>query len=192
MITYFPPPFIFKGHSKNHEQHKEQLVSLILSEFEKNQDNEYKFDYNDNFLNSEQYQDIVLEPTKELLKTLYDPSNFYTISKNKPKNIKLKDIWWVVYNSGTYAETHKHGFYGISGVYFLELNSTNTTNFIVDNPYPISDFKDIGKSGKENPLHTADYAQEGDVFLFPSAMHHYVNPVSERKLSIAFNLEILY
>jgi hypothetical protein len=193
MITYFPPPFIYKSSSKRHLENKDELVELILDDYEKNKSKEHLFDYNQNFLNSSQYEDIILKPAQELILNLYNPQNPYKLSKSKPKNIRLKDLWWVLYDNGDYAENHHHGLFGISGVYFLELSDTNTTNFVIQNPYPIANFRPENRQDDlAYRIFEATDVKEGDILLFPSSMQHYVNPVKTRKISIAFNLEILY
>jgi hypothetical protein len=208
MLKLFPAPFIYHDKVINHINIKNEILPHILNEYNNNKNDEsyvwqsygpINNNANTNFYNSlplentlQKYLiDIVFNPTNKLIDELYNLDEFARPSSTKPISAKLASIWWNVYGNGKYVEPHNHGLFGISGVYFLDLpnDEPNSTTFLFNNHYPISDDKTEDFSLL---YHNTSYVKEGDVLLFPTAMPHYVNPVNSTKVSIAFNVKLTF
>lgn len=107
---------------------------------------------------------------------------------NRPLQSSVVRIWYNRYEAGHTQEVHTHAKSmgstpTISGVYFLELNEPNPLVF-------------FSPAGASNPLISealkADFASEGDIILFPSAMPHYVLPCKTTRTTIAFNINCVF
>jgi hypothetical protein len=194
-ITLFPTPYVFHHKVKDHEKIKKQLLPKFIEEYKINKNNiNYKWEqkststvttnykaHGTHYYTEAQYNSIIWEPLDALYKTLFgDDAPFFTSDKFPLKSY-IEMIWWNVYTKGSYAIAHNHGYGKISGVYLLELNEVNSTTFLTDDAHYFGQ-----TSGRT--AHTADYAEEGDVLLFPSSLLHFVNPAIKRRTTIAFNV----
>jgi|694.fasta_scaffold124343_2 uncharacterized protein (TIGR02466 family) len=207
MLKLFPGPFVYHDSIENHQDIKQDILPKIIEECENNKTNEsyiwqtYASVNNNartNFYNTrsdlfqqKHIENIIHKPLNKLLDSLYN-ENFVAIpSTSLPQNAKIKAIWWNVYKKGEYVELHNHGLFGLSGVYFIDLpdDEVNSTTFVYNNYYPLSDDK---KEDFSLLYHNSEYVKEGDVLIFPSSLKHYVNPVLTTKVSISFNIELIF
>lgn len=191
----FPSPYVFCCKAKNHQKIKQRLAPLFIKEYEKNKNSvDYKWSkestssvvtnfhtHGTHYYTQEDLNSIVWEPLDQLYKTLFDDNHPFLIANQLPVESQIEMIWWNTYDTGAYAEVHNHGFGKISGVYLLELNETNSTTFMTD------DAHQFGPT-ESRMTHKTDYAEEGDVLLFPSSLLHCVNPTIKRRISVSFNI----
>jgi len=195
MLKLLPGPYIYHGRAQNHDKHKKDILPKIVAEYQQNKTKQsYKWapntdsDVTTNFNHSqidfftkEQYNDIIWYNVNRFFDSIRDTS--LNPSPTKPNDIMVDSLWWNVYQPGDFVELHNHQPSGISGIYFLELTDKNSTMFVYDNQFPLTDSLPLW-----SVYHKADYVKEGDILLFPSKINHYVNPVKTRKVSISFNL----
>jgi uncharacterized protein (TIGR02466 family) len=179
------PPFIFVTTIQNHESIKAQLMPDILSFYHEHKDDEQQHwnkipvvtNYNHQSVDcftDEIKQDLIWNSLDLMF---HEMNGHYPI----PSQIHLTSIWWNVYTSGSYANSHDHRGYDLSGVYFLHMNEPNTLVFEPDS-------SDSFFPWTTETFYTNDKTTEGSLVLFPSSMKHYVTPVSEMRITISFNL----
>lgn len=194
-IIIFPTPYVFRYKVENHEEIKQQLLPQFIQEYEENKNNiDYKWQENststvvtnynthDNrYYTQDHYDSIVWKPLNLLYQTLFAKDAPFILSDKHPTKSSIEMLWWNVYDKGSYAVTHNHGYGKVSGIYLLELNETNSTTFLMDDSHPFG-------PTPSRMFHTTDYAQEGDVILFPSSLLHFVNPAIKRRVTISFNV----
>lgn len=201
MLQLFPGPYIFQTQIENHSTLKQEILPKILEEYNQNQfKDEYLWTPDSNsgvktnyshmdptLLTIDQYKEIVWNPVDELLGNLYAEDSPIKPSINPPTNSTISGLWWNVYTPGDYVELHNHCPAGISGIYFIDLpeDTKNTTVFVHDNNYALSHEVQLWSQ-----KHIADYVKEGDLLLFPSSMHHYVDKSNGKKVSISFNVDV--
>jgi len=181
----FRSPFVYTHTVNNHEFLKAELMPSILSQYTQNKTNDDYRWARTNTINNHHAQDLSLFTPQILKDMIWNPldamfddmKSFYSI----PYKSHLAGIWWNVYTAGSTAQVHDHRGYDLSGVYLLHMNEPNTLTFqpeCYDGFFPFT--YDI--------LYTDSITQEGTVLFFPSAMKHYVNPCTEMRVSISFNL----
>lgn len=200
-IFTFPSAYIFQYSVPNHKEIKDNLLPKILQEYEENQQKKsYRWYLRSNsnlttnfkhamptLLSPKQQTDIIWNGFDEMLAMFFAPDSTLRPCEAMPVKSNIDGYWWNVYNEGDYVEVHSHGTSGISGFYILDLpeNQENNTSFICPTPYSPS-------REEWTTTHTASYLKEGDVAFFPSSLDHYVNPSKGRKVSISFNIEIIF
>jgi uncharacterized protein (TIGR02466 family) len=202
-IFTFPPIYVFHYTVPNHQQIKAEVLPKILAEYEeKHLEESYRWhpgsksgvttNYNTssiNLLTEEQHVDIIWNALDIMLSIFYADDSILRPCKQMPTRSVINACWWNVYNKGDYVELHNHAPAGVSGFYILDLpdEHENGTVFQATNPYALSHKIDMW-----NDTHTTSHLKEGDVVLFPSSLRHYVNPSEGRKVSISFNIDLLF
>jgi len=199
-IKFFPTNFVSFREVENHEEIKAQILPLILHYAEQYKSNkEYLWDsktqskmittYNHGAnpeisrLILDQYiRNIVWDPFREVV-------DFAGVMGFNDAGVT--NLWWNYYNPGDYGELHAHsnsapGTPNFSGVYFLDLQETNTLEFY--SPY-LSSSHPI-----KSTCHymTTEDIKDGMVCIFPASLLHQVKPVTKRRITISFNIGCRY
>lgn len=181
MLHTFPAPFVWWKSIENHREIKETLLPLIKREVQENPerfkvpawDCEVYSSFNcyTPFLNDPGFlEKVVWNPLDECLSEV-------RLSVT-PRESVLKSIWFNAYEPGFFQEAHNHIPHSFSGIYLLDVNEINTTNFL----YNLSS-RMLSQRLSTRNLH------EGDVIIFPSDLLHYVNPTLTSRVTISFNIE---
>lgn len=194
MLDLFPARFVYCQSIQNHIHYKKKYLSKIRNDL---QQNKFLYDSRSNWkcnttssffgnkkkniqmFDDEFYQDIIWNQLKKLKKELENSIALYKF----PELLELKEIWYNIYEKGTYQEYHDHKGSNFSGVYFIDLNEENKTIFKQEDLTAISNNKYY--------LYDTKYVKEGDVIIFPSDLLHCVEPCETDRITISFNLKIL-
>ena len=113
-------------------------------------------------------------------------------------SVECFEAWTVHSYAGDYNPLHDHGVHtgsGLSCIFYLkvpdETRGSGVLQFLSGQSKHMSDFTHCSRRDADNFV--VDPV-EGDLFLFPSAMLHYVEPneVDFDRISIAFNHEFQY
>jgi uncharacterized protein (TIGR02466 family) len=139
--------------------------------------------------NSKILEDIVLND----LKIFFEKSlnNFFQEVFNPATNVSLRITQsWANYSTiGRSHHKHAHTNSVISGVFYVDTNSSDKIFFCRDTPivpYTI-ETKELINMWDANELWVS--SEKGTLLLFPSTLEHRVDPVVEEKerISISFN-----
>lgn len=120
---------------------------------------------------------------------------FYTGDKSKDFKLHHGNYWVNINYKHSYNNVHSHPGCWYSGVFYLqvpeETRGSGCLQFISGQSKYMQDFTHASRRDADNFV--VDPV-EGDLFLFPSAMLHYVEPneVDFDRISIAFNHEFQY
>ena len=120
---------------------------------------------------------------------------FYAGNKSKDFKLHHGNYWVNINYKNSYNNVHSHPGCWYSGVFYLqvpnETRGSGCLQFISGQAKYMQDFTHASRRDADNFV--VDPA-EGDLFLFPSAMLHYVEPneVDFDRISIAFNHEFQY
>jgi len=184
---HFPSDFYWTTSVKNHDKIKNIILPQIeqdIKTLEKKPDwccdAISSFCYRKDFLyNYLLLDDAIWKPIKEMFDNF--PNNYWQIKL--PKGASISKIWYNYYDGikSTHQEQHHHRPHNFSGIYFLELNSENTTTFYNYHP-------DVSFERRK----VLDDVKEGDVVIFPSSLMHQVNYCYGKKISISFNVNLFY
>ena len=95
--------------------------------------------------------------------------------KNYYSDLFLSDFWFNIYEDSGSAKRHMHGFFQISGVYFVECDDTSSL-LVIDN-------------NSKNRETITIQPKPGKLVIFPGYVYHSVskNKNSKKRTSIAFN-----
>lgn len=180
MFYQFPGPFIFYKEIDEHQQIKEKYLPMIMEDIKVNKDKYQREDWNCEVYTSLSYKVNFLwdEMIKDnvIWKTFDECISTVQLTKI-PHESKICDLWYNYYTEGFYQECHVHEFCHFSGIYILSLDEENTTAFY--------NKSQVYSSGG----YTTKKLKEGTVFIFPSDLLHYVNPVKKDRVTISFNIE---
>ena len=184
MIYNFPSPFVYRQKVESHKKIKEYLYPLILEDFSKNKEKYVMKTWGCEvyatihhmipFLGNEFFMKEVIWSH---LQNCFDQVRL----SNQPTMNKLAQVWYNYYEPGMFQEVHTHVGSQFSGVYLLHLNEKNTTSFL-----------NLSQEHYQYESYSPDDVDEGEVFIFPSGLPHYVNPVKENRISISFNIHTEY
>ena len=120
---------------------------------------------------------------------------FYAGNKSKDFKLHHGNYWVNINYKNSYNNVHSHPGCWYSGVFYLqvpnETRGSGCLQFISGQAKYMQDFTHASRRDADNFV--VDPV-EGDLFLFPSAMLHYVEPneVDFDRISIAFNHEFQY
>jgi hypothetical protein len=188
----FPSQFVYWKKIENHEKIKNNILPLILDHSDKLSLDEKNTKYCERYKCKTNFfcKDKFLS---ELFKKYnYEQLIIWNVIDNMLNNKDLNitryplrstitDIWYNVYSPGGYHEVHTHGHNpGLSGIYILDLNEKNTTNFF--NP---------GNIFLQTYL-PLDNLEEGYVIIFPNDLSHFVNPSLEKRVTLSFNIRCYF
>lgn len=188
MIFNFDSPFVAWYPVNNHQELKEKYLPIITQQKQEIQFDSISFANNshtsyyhrdlDNPLKQKDLIDaIVWQPFDSLL-------NEKQITPSPTKS-NLKDIWWNYYYHNGYAKPHKHVTSDFSGIYLLQLDEPNTTEFLqISGELPNHPFMQ-----KE---YSTQHITEGHVIIFPSFLLHYVTPCSKTRVVISWNIDTYF
>ena len=131
------------------------------------------------------------------VETVFDNEVFPFYMGKESRDCKLQHgNYWVNINyQHSYNNVHTHPGCWYSGVFYLkvpdETRGSGVLQFLSGQSKHMSDFTHCSRRDADNFV--VDPV-EGDLFLFPSAMLHYVEPneVDFDRISIAFNHEFQY
>jgi predicted 2-oxoglutarate/Fe(II)-dependent dioxygenase YbiX len=183
MNHQFLTDFVFWDSVPNHQQNKDVLLPLIMSNLEKTQGKQkdkWHCEVNTEFFDSgesyEKYMGLIVNSIYPALDNMLNEMPLV-----KPKSSKVSNIWYNYYQKGHSQEIHTHsGKATFSGVYVLSADEVNKTVFY-------SYASSLVKHSKESKQLTE--AKEGDIILFPSNLLHYVLPCEKERVTIAFNID---
>ena len=119
---------------------------------------------------------------------------------NIKNNVKFNITAWININgNGNYNITHCHPTSNLSSVLWIKCTD-NCGNIEFTSPYQYSAFEEIDSYTddfkKNNFLYHTLYikSKEGKMIVFPSHLHHLVNPnkSQEDRISVSFNINFIY
>ena len=119
---------------------------------------------------------------------------------NIKNNVKFNITAWININgNGNYNITHCHPTSNLSSVLWIKCPD-NCGNIEFVSPYQYSSFEEIHSYTddfkKNNFVHHTLYikSKEGKMIVFPSHLHHLVNPnkSQEDRISVSFNINFIY
>lgn len=84
--------------------------------------------------------------------------------------------------------SHHHPDSIISGVYYYQIDSSDASRLVFENPNQVCDFVD--PTGNLWPNHAEENPEQGKLVMFPSWLKHRVNLSTSKfeRIAIAFNL----
>jgi len=200
----FRPEFIYYQPVENHEQHKQLILSTIQQEVEQRKfaraqrtnipyssqtliyepdtptdtaGGKTQINYTPQFMN-----DVVTMPTINMLNEIKSEFNITTPTIKEPY---LKDIWWNYYLPGKHTAPHIHVDTDFSGIYIVECNEPNPTQFK-------QSLRSVGPLPLYEEYYSSEDIKEGHVMIFPSSLLHWVNPCQSERCSVIFNIMIDY
>ncbi len=195
VLDLFPARFVYHETVNNHQHYKDKYLPIIQDDLKQNQflynsRNIWKCNTTSSFFGNKRkniqmfesgnfYQDVIWDQIQKLKIELENSIALYKF----PKLLELKEIWYNIYENGTYQEYHDHVGSNFSGVYFLLLEEENKTMFKQENLPTISTNKYY--------LYNTKHIKEGDVIIFPSDLLHCVEPCETNRITISFNLKII-
>jgi uncharacterized protein (TIGR02466 family) len=140
----------------------------------------FKWDGNNNFLDS---VPMLKEQILEHYKLYLADAQAKTIP-----NLTLTASFLNIITHQGFQFSHHHPESTISGVYYHQVDSINSSNIVFDNPNPICDF--IDPTGQLWPNHAEEQPTTGKLIMFPSWLKHRVNLSHSQfeRIAIAFNL----
>lgn len=190
MIETFLSPFLFSTSVPNHESIKAEFLPVIKSLLKLNKDeylkNKKNSGWNSNVYTSFDHELSFLRDRNFVKSIVWDPlDKFINETRQKkvigqcPSSFTCDMIWFNYYESGGFQEVHDHlnNSCLYSGIYLLHLDEPNTTAF-----------QSRHSNAFLTETKTTEKYPEGTVFIFPSELLHYVNPVSKTKYTISFNI----
>ena len=185
-LTLFAGPFLYRTRVEEHQKIKECLWEWIQKDKQSHHYDHYNLSFpwkdkgtNDplpTFMNHLEKLDlfsyIVFDPVSKCVDELpFDMPDLH--------DIHLDDIWYTCYNIGDTHHPHVHPGSTFSGCYLFHLEEDNNTVFF-GNGTSNRDYQDF--------FHQTNYAEEGDILIFPSEMYHYTNPALKNRITISFNV----
>ena len=94
------------------------------------------------------------------------------ISKTFKKDIQIEDVWSVTYKNGDYHKPHNHGTVGLTGILYLQLDSTNPTTLYIQ---PWNDIENDCSQYYKMPV------VEGMMTIVPKFVNHFTIPNKSKK-----------
>lgn len=185
----FPVEFLFWTKNQAHAQHKQLLLSEIRNNLALTKDmqkGKWFCDVNTEFFACERGIEKYLPLVSEAIYPALDEMFEGIPNLARPTKSKVTKIWYNHYEPkvDNGQEVHMHDSSGYSGIYFLELSEPNTSVFY-------SHLASMNHTAA-SPSFKADFAQEGDILLFPSSLLHYVLPSTCPRTTVAFNIKCDY
>ena len=193
-------------HSVISDEERENLLSQIMDEYDKDED--YVVPFWDGDVNSSCYKEDCIN-YDALFKPIEDM--YQKISKNLlPHNCGINNMWYNVYRKGYSQEIHLHSSRGadpptlFSGIYFCKYEedhapvkfwnpSTVYLSTMSANLVEYSDSKEnfhIDSYGKEVISY---HPKQGDLIMFPSFLMHSVpiQRIDSKRVTISFNIQLV-
>lgn len=187
MIETFKPPFIFWTSVPNHKQIKRKYLPQIRQTYTQNKKDLTIERWDCNVFSSIDI-DLPYFKDEEFITSVIWNSFDQMLSEadlvEYPSTSELQEVWFNYYPKGGYQEVHTHEDTSgttFSGVYLLDVNETNTTSFVV--------MDQIFYLNSSINTKNIDSIKEGTVIIFPSNLAHYVNPTTENRYTISFNIK---
>jgi len=196
-LFIFPPPFVWYTEISNHEEIKKKYLPLLNEEYLNKRDEYNEENYWDcsvtssfhapnytscTFLDDYFWSNVLWGPMDRMLDQVCGNLNI-----QPPINSRVSKVWWNKYKPGEWQEVHTHkseGSYAgvFSGIYLIESDEEDPVTSFVNNQTfvyssPIQNYETFKAPVKE-----------GCVILFPSEVMHYVNPCTNPRTTVSFNI----
>lgn len=178
---YYWGPFLYRVKISNKEKNK------ILTFCKKNK----KFDYRLN-LAGHIKQEYKLE-NKKIFPILFPYINSYVLARQKEMSIffegdiKIDQVWVNYMKQGEFNPPHFHTA-DISCVLYLSIpKDIDDKNHVAQSPKPGSISFIYGENLKNNTFTNSFFPEEGDLYIFPSWLHHYVFPFKSKKERVSLS-----
>jgi hypothetical protein len=186
MLHHFNSPWISVQQVAKHQEIKDKLMPIMLAYYEEHLTDPNYIWGKSQTVNSHYHQDLTVFDADMIQEIVWNPLDAMFEEQKQsgmkmPEKSHLIGMWWNIYPPHSWAPTHKHLGYDISGTYFLELDEPNGLVFVppcIDGYFPFS---------SENYF-TDEITQESNVVFFPSGLAHYVEPCNKRRMSVSFNI----
>jgi|TARA_B110000196_G_C20919721_1_gene554634 uncharacterized protein (TIGR02466 family) len=194
MLNNIFSPFYFKD-SINNDTMKSSLVPVMVSEYNKNKNNQPSA-WNCRCYTTLEANNTILQNYEHRYDTII--SKFLREEGFKACEVFLDSMWYNVYGIGQWQEAHTHNgpppTPQFSAVHFLKFNPNVHSAITFSNPSrvvnaPFSVPYDT-TTNYWNPKQTLTDIKEGDVIIFPSTLEHEVpvQTTDELRITISFNI----
>ncbi len=190
MITLWFPTAIFDEVYPHHQELKQALEPLILSNVGSNPTTSHWIGNTPNSLNVWDPLGEPIEAVKQFSLWVEEQTNEMAFRMGSMNQFYIKEAWANVYGLGNFQESHCHPGSHFSAVYFLsapegsgslKFESPMTPDMM---PLTYMNYNEISNETAEYP------AREGTLVIFRSYLRHgvYPNQTDEKRISLAMNL----
>jgi hypothetical protein len=192
MVFNFNTSFVFHTKVDQHKQFKKEIKDLFKTTTKKEQNDFFVNMYTSSFFAGEPKKDSnnkldqaflnIFEriETQAIMPAFNQMKN--EVKLNYGKSFAIRKMWVNLYEPTGILGPHVHQRCDFTGIYLVDLfGQPNNTIFFTfsQNPAVMREY-------------VSDDIEEGSIILFPSQLPHDVLPCKNKKLCIAFDIEVLY